>query len=124
MTTPGGIPSVDVAEAAARVAGGGDTGPLIVDVREPDEFAAVRVEAAALVPMSGFTDRAAELPRDRQLLVLCASGVRSAAATGYLLRSGWTDVANIDGGINAWQRAGLPVRHGAVEPGEGDLPTG
>ncbi len=122
MTTPAGIPSVDVSDASARVAAGGEAGPLIVDVREADEFAAVRVAGAALVPMSGFAEGAAELPRDRQLLVLCATGVRSAAATGYLLRSGWNDVANIVGGITAWQAAGLPVRHGPVVAGEGDVP--
>jgi rhodanese-related sulfurtransferase len=38
--------------------------------------------------------------------------VRSAAVTGYLLRSGWADVANVEGGITAWQRAGLPVERG------------
>ena len=53
-----------------------------------------------------------ELPKDRPLLIMCATGVRSAAVTGYLLRSGWTDVTNVDGGIVAWQRAGLPVERG------------
>jgi rhodanese-related sulfurtransferase len=43
---------------------------------------------------------------------MCATGVRSAAVTGYLLRSGWADVANVEGGITAWQRAGLPVERG------------
>lgn len=116
MTTDG-IPSVDVQEASSRVAGGGTDGPLIVDVREPDEVAAVRVQGATLIPMSGFTEHAAELPRDRPLLILCASGARSAAVTGYLLRSGWTDVANVDGGIKAWERAGLPVERGPVPGG-------
>jgi len=123
MTT-GGIPGIDVHEAAARVASDERPRPLIVDVREPDEFVAVRVDGVAHVPMSGFLLRAGELPKERPLLVLCASGARSAAVTGYLLRSGWTDVANIDGGITAWQRAGLPVRRGPLAPGEGTLPTG
>jgi rhodanese-related sulfurtransferase len=112
MTTDG-IPSVDVQEAATRAATDAPGAPVIVDVREDDEFAAVRVEGVTHVPMSGFAARAAELPTDRPLLILCASGARSAAVTGFLLRSGWTDVANVDGGINAWQRAGLPVVRGA-----------
>lgn len=107
-----GIPSIDVQEASSRLAGGEPDGAVIVDVREPEEVAAVRVSGATLMPMSGFTEHAAELPRDRPLLILCASGARSAAVTGYLLRSGWTDVANIDGGIKAWERAGLPVERG------------
>jgi rhodanese-related sulfurtransferase len=122
MTGSPGIPSVDVNEASVR-ATDGRPAALIVDVREADEFAAVRLEDAAHMPMSGFVTRAAELPRDRPLLILCATGSRSAAVTGYLLRSGWTDVTNVDGGITAWQRAGLPVRRGPVTPGEGALPA-
>jgi rhodanese-related sulfurtransferase len=41
----------------------------------------------------------------------------------YLLQAGWSDVRNVDGGILAWMREGLPVRRGAPEPGEGDLPA-
>lgn len=120
---PGAIPAVDVTEAADRLNRDDATKPLLVDVRETDEFRDVRIEGAALVPMSTFAQRHAELPKDRPLLVMCAGGTRSAAATGFLLRNGWTDVANVDGGITAWQRAGLPVRRGDPDPGEGDLPS-
>jgi rhodanese-related sulfurtransferase len=44
--------------------------------------------------------------------VICASGSRSAAATGFLLRSGWTDVTNVAGGTTEWERRGLPVNRG------------
>jgi rhodanese-related sulfurtransferase len=120
------IPTIDVREADRRrreggpVASGGT--PLIVDVREPNEFAAVRLEGVALVPMSTFATRFEELPRDRPLLVMCAAGSRSAAATAHLIRNGWTDVTNVAGGITEWEKAGLPVRRGPVTPGEGDLP--
>jgi rhodanese-related sulfurtransferase len=119
MNNPGGIPTIDVQEAAARRDGPGH--PIVVDVREPHEFATVRLEGAALLPMSSFADRHAELPKDRPLVVMCHLGGRSAAATAYLLRGGWTDVVNVAGGIDAWERAGLPVKRGAPEPGEGDL---
>ena len=121
---PGAIPAVDVAEAADRLNRAEASKPLLVDVREIDEFRDVRVEGAALIPMSAFAERHGELPKDRPLLVMCAGGTRSAAATGFLLRSGWTDVVNVDGGITAWQRQGLPVRRGEPAPGEGDLPEG
>lgn len=125
MTQPAGtIPAVDVAEASARLdaAPGGDgAGPVLVDVREPNELVAARVAGAAHVPMSVFAQRFTELPKDRPLLVMCASGGRSAAVTAFLLRNGWTDVANVDGGINAWQRAGLPVTRGPVGPDEGAI---
>lgn len=127
---PTAIPTVDVQEAAARTGratGGGGAGdaapaePLIVDVREPDEFATLRLDGVVLLPMSVFADRHEELPKDRPLLMMCAGGGRSAAATTFLLRNGWSDVANVAGGIIAWERAGLPVRRGPVAPGEGDL---
>jgi rhodanese-related sulfurtransferase len=120
------IPTIDVREADRRrregAAAGGSGVPLTVDVREPNEFAAVRLAGVALVPMSTFATRFEELPRDRPLLVMCAAGSRSAAATAHLLRNGWTDVTNVAGGITEWERAGLPVVRGQVTPGEGDLP--
>ena len=57
-------------------------------------------------------------------MVICHSGSRSAAVTGFLARSGRTDVVNVAGGMDAWERAGLPIRRGQVEPGEGELPAG
>jgi rhodanese-related sulfurtransferase len=119
MNQVGGIPTIDVNEAAARRDGPED--PIVVDVREADEFATVRLEGVALLPMSTFGERHAELPKDRPLLIMCHMGGRSAAAAGFLLRSGWTDVVNVAGGIDAWERAGLPVKRGAPSPGEGDL---
>ncbi len=122
MTHPGGIPSIDVQEADHRLREGSAAAPpLIVDVREPDEFSAVRLDGAALVPLSTFATRHVELPKDRPLLVICHAGSRSLAAAAHLLRNGWTDVVNVAGGIAAWERAGLPVRTGPVEPGEGEL---
>ena len=52
--------------------------------------------------------------RDRPLLLMCAAGSRSAAATAWLMRNGYSDVANVAGGINEWQKAGLPVRSGPI----------
>jgi rhodanese-related sulfurtransferase len=125
---PGGIPSISPRDAAAATgpAAPGEAGdaaarPLIVDVREPNEFASERIEGSVLVPLSQFADRHAELPKDRPLVMQCHSGSRSSSATMFLLQRGWTDVRNLDGGIAAWMRDGLPVRSGPPEPGEGDL---
>jgi rhodanese-related sulfurtransferase len=115
------LPTIDVAEADRRRREASPR-PLIVDVREPSEFAAVRLDDVVLLPMSSFAERFGELPKDRPLLVMCASGSRSAAATAHLLRNGYTDVVNVAGGITEWERTGLPVRKGLVEPGEGELP--
>jgi rhodanese-related sulfurtransferase len=115
------IPTIDVTEAERRLREDPD-GPLLVDVREANEFEEVRAPDAVLVPMSSFAARAGELPSDRPLMIVCHLGGRSAAAAGFLIRSGRTDVVNVGGGMDAWERAGLPVRHGTPAPGEGDLP--
>jgi rhodanese-related sulfurtransferase len=126
MTISQGVPSITAAEAAAATdpASAPDpaTRPLIVDVRERDEFEQERVDGVALVPISEFVARFQDLPKDRQLLMLCAAGSRSTSATMYLLQNGWSDVRNITGGMIGWRRASLPIRTGPSEPGEGDLP--
>jgi rhodanese-related sulfurtransferase len=88
-----------------------------------NEFVEVRAPGAMLVPTSSFVARLDELPADRPLLVICHLGNRSAAVTGYLARMGRDDVFNVAGGMEAWARAGLPVRRGQLESGEGDLPA-
>lgn len=118
MTQP--TPTVTVTEAAASLAAT-DRPALVVDVRERSEFAMMRVAGAVLMPLSTFTQRFEELPHDRPLLMLCAAGARSGRATDFLLANGYADVANIAGGITAWNAAGLPIRTGPVGPGEGDL---
>lgn len=122
MSMPGPIPTIDVAEADRRLQEDPD-GPLLLDVREMNEFVEMRAPGAALLPTSTFMSRLADLPADRPLLVVCHMGSRSAAVAGYLLRAGRTDVVNVAGGMDAWERAGLPVRRGPLEPGEGDLPA-
>jgi rhodanese-related sulfurtransferase len=123
MTMPEPIPTIDVGEAQRRLRED-PAGPLLLDVREDNEFAEVRVPGAVLVPTSAFMNRVGELPADRPLLVICHMGGRSAAVAGYLIRAGRPDVVNVAGGMDAWERAGLPVRRGPLDPGEGAVPTG
>ena len=121
MNRPQAIPAVDPMYADIR-----RRDPVrpavLLDVREHDEFATVRIDGSLFIPMSQLGPRLGEVPRDRPVLVLCAAGSRSASVTGELLSAGWTDVGNVAGGITAWERMGLPVRRGPVEPGEGELP--
>lgn len=121
MHRPPDIPTVDPLEADRRLRAD-PSGTLLVDVREPDEFAQARVAGATLMPTSTFLLKARDLPTDRQLLVICRSGNRSAAVTAWLLREGWPDVVNVAGGMLAWERAHLPVRRGQPDPDEGALP--
>ena len=120
MNRPIGIPAVDPLYADLRRRD--PVRPaLLLDVRERDEFATVRVDGSLFIPMSQLGSRLGEVPRDRPILVLCASGSRSASVTGELLGAGWTDVGNVAGGISTWERMGLPVRRGPIEPGEGEV---
>lgn len=118
------VPTIDVHEAAAGAAAGAPPGapaPLLVDVRERNEFVEIRAPGAVLYPTSSFLLRFEDLPKDRPLHVVCRTGSRSTAVTAFLLRNGWTDVHNVAGGMVAWLRAGLDVRRGPLDPGEGDL---
>ena len=122
MNASGPIPSVTPREASERLGEGSGT-PLIVDVRERDEFSVVRIPGAVLLPLSTLQDDFERLPRDRPLILQCASGKRSMAAAGFLQGRGYSDVSNLEGGIIDWRAEGLPVSEGPVQPGEGDLPA-
>jgi len=124
LSQPAPVASVDVTTASQLLDGADEPRPLLIDVRERDEFAALRVEGAVLLPLSSFADTYEQLPRDRPLLMMCAAGKRSLAAADHLTRHGFPDVTNVTGGIIAWRAAGLPVRDDAVRPGDGDLPGG
>jgi rhodanese-related sulfurtransferase len=87
------------------------SGAILVDVRTPEEWAATGVvPGARLIPLDQFEQRApAELPKDSPIFVICNSGNRSRVASEALIRLGYSQVFNIDGGIQAWLRASLPV---------------
>lgn len=120
---PPGVERISVEEAARRLeAGASASGALLIDVREPGEFAQFRAAGAVLVPLSVFQLRYQQLPRDRPLLLICATGRRSLAAGAFLVEAGFPSVANVEGGSVAWARSRLPVRTGEPFDGEGDLP--
>ena len=110
------------ARARRLEAAGSDADPMLVDVREPAEYAQFRATGAVLMPLSVFQLRFSQLPRDRPLQLICAAGSRSLAAGEFLIAQGYETVANVEGGTIAWMRAGLPVRSGPPDEGEGDLP--
>lgn len=94
-------------------------GALLVDVRECAEVARLAFDVPALVqvPLSDFERRFDELPRDRPLVLACESGPRSLKATYFLMYQGFTDVANMDGGLAKWARKGFPVTGNAAPAG-------
>jgi rhodanese-related sulfurtransferase len=82
--------------------------PLVVDVRTEREWRENRIGESLNVPLAKLLQRVDELPRDRPLLVHCATGYRSAIAASLLLREGLRDVADLVGGIAAWEASTLP----------------
>lgn len=76
--------------------------PLVLDVRENWEREAARLAGTLDIPMAQVPQRLADLPRDRQIVVMCHGGVRSQQVAGFLAQSGFSQVANLTGGIHAW----------------------
>jgi adenylyltransferase/sulfurtransferase len=75
---------------------------VLLDVREPHEHQAGRIEGALLIPLGQLEERLSEIPSGQKVVVHCKAGGRSARAVGQLLRHGLTDVWNVKGGIQAW----------------------
>jgi rhodanese-related sulfurtransferase len=86
------------------------TSPFLLDVREPDEFAAGRLPGALNVPLRQLAKRVDALPegRDTPIVVYCRTGYRGAVALTVLKLAGFGHVRNVMGGFDAWTAAGLP----------------
>jgi rhodanese-related sulfurtransferase len=84
---------------------------LVLDVREPTEFAAGHMPGAKNVPLASVEARAGELDKHKAkpVIVMCETGSRSSKAAGILRARGFANVVNLSGGFPAWQQAGLPV---------------
>jgi len=106
------IPTVSVSQVPDPI----PDGLVVVDVREPVEWAHGRIEGSVHIPMSEFVDRIAEVPTDQQVLVVCKVGGRSAQVTQYLAGSGY-EAVNLDGGLLEWVAAGRPLVGDVDDPG-------
>lgn len=83
--------------------------PLVIDVRQPEEFRQGHIAGAKLMPLNELHRRMKELPQTREIVCVCASGSRSSSAAKVLLKEGYT-VFDMQGGMLAWRRAKLPVQ--------------
>ena len=101
---PSGPGSIDVTEANVRLSGAEP--PFLLDVREPYEWeiANLAPQGAALIPMGEVGAHLDEIPRDREIIVHCRTGVRSGDVANQLWRAGFRRVLNLEGGIIAWAR--------------------
>ncbi len=99
---------VSVAEASNLRNGGA----FVLDVREPSEWNELHIPDATLIPLAQLSSRLDEVPKDREVVVVCRSGNRSAQARDILLDAGFTTVTSMAGGMNQWQAQGLPIATG------------
>jgi molybdopterin/thiamine biosynthesis adenylyltransferase/rhodanese-related sulfurtransferase len=76
---------------------------MLVDVREPEEHQAGAIAGSLLVPMATLPGVAASWPKDREIVLYCKSGIRSAAAAEWLLAAGFSRVGHLEGGMEAWE---------------------
>jgi rhodanese-related sulfurtransferase len=94
------LSEIDPIELKARIEKG--ERPLIVDVREPWEIATASLAGTLNIPMGDIPSRLTELDPDRETIVMCHHGVRSAQVAMYLARNGFERVLNLAGGIDSW----------------------
>jgi hydroxyacylglutathione hydrolase len=85
---------------------------VVLDVRQPQEWASGHIRGARHITGAQLLERAAELPTDRPIAVVCSSGYRSSVAASVLTSRGHAMVANVLGGMMAWSRAGFPLADG------------
>ena len=97
-----GIPQLDPASAQTLIR---ERGAVLLDVREPWEYAQVHVEGSLHIPMAQVPERLGELDPAAQYVVMCHHGGRSQRVGDFLASQGYAQVANLAGGIDAWALA-------------------
>lgn len=96
---------ISVGEAATKRA----EGAFVLDVRTQEEWEEYHIPDATLIPLEELAARVDEVPRDREVVVVCRSGNRSKEGRGILERAGFTNVSNMKDGMIEWQAQGYPV---------------
>ncbi len=97
--------------------------PLVVDVRLPAEWMALRIGTVLNLPLSHLAELSSKLDPALPVVVVCNSAYRSSMATGILERQGIEKARNLEGGSKAWMEADLPVYEGEKPPGSGIVPS-
>ena len=101
------VPTIEAQELKDELSNG--RRPYLLDVREPVEFRHGHIAGAKLIPLGELSVRLEELPKNREIICICATGHRSVPAVRKLTAAGYTAVSLKDGMI-AWQKARLPVQ--------------
>ena len=105
--SPPEAPSIAPSELDARRAAG--IGPIIIDVRTAEEYAMGHITGAVNIPFDEVADRIGEIEAPHGVALYCMVGPRARKGEAALLGAGYTAVLHLEGGLAAWQEAGLPV---------------
>jgi rhodanese-related sulfurtransferase len=109
---PQQVPTITADEVQARLTSGDAADqPLVVDVREPDEWAAGHIAQAQHIPLGQLAAHISEMPHDRDIVLVCHAGMRSERATVLLRRAGYDRAINMTGGMEVWEGHHLPIAH-------------
>lgn len=109
MSEPDGFKTVTPARAMKLIESRNDL--IIIDVRGPDELWQGSIKGSVLMPFTEIVQGRMAPPKDRPILLVCAVGGRSLALGRAMIEYGWQEVYNLEGGINAWKRQGLPLTY-------------
>lgn len=107
-TKAGQVVSLSASDLLKRIEKGDK--PLIVDVREPHEFAAGHIANAQLIPLGNVEQGFASIPKDQEIILVCRSGNRSEQAYQRLAALGYTNLTNMTGGMLSWEKIGAPIQ--------------
>jgi rhodanese-related sulfurtransferase len=99
---------ISVAEAVSKR----EAGAFILDVRQPEEWNEFHVPDSTLIPLDQLASRINELPKDKEIVIVCRSGNRSAQGRDILLDAGFAQVTSMAGGLTQWKAAGYPTVSG------------
>lgn len=107
----GSVPEISSADLNAALKGKGGKTPFILDVRTPGEWQSSRIKGSVNIPISSLKRDIHKLsiPLDRPVVAICLSAHRSIPAVRLLELAGFTDARQLQGGMLAWWKAGLPV---------------
>ncbi len=98
--------------SVAQTAEKRDQGAFILDVRQPEEWQQFHIPGATLIPLGELPNRLNEVPKNKEIVVVCRTGHRSAQGRDILLNAGFPWVTSMAGGITQWQAQGLAIASG------------
>lgn len=103
---PASLPSeISVSDAYTKY----ESGVFVLDVRTQEEWNEFHAPNTTLIPLDQLSARLSEIPRDREIVVVCRSGNRSQQARDILLNAGFEQVSSMAGGLNEWRASGYPI---------------